>query len=71
MAEEDVDDDEVQMGEVPILAHPSPSGPDGLVRENDYDQPGRTSSQAPVKPQKKQKIVQGGRGSSRNAIRDS
>lgn len=68
---EDADDDEVQMGEVPILAHLTPSGPEQLVRENDYDQPGRTSSQAPIKPQKKQKIVQGGRGSSRNAIRDS
>ena len=42
-----------------------------MARANDYDQAMRGSSQAPVKPQKKQKLVQGGRGSSRNAIRDS
>ena len=41
-----LDDDQVQMGEVPILAHrqTTPSGADQVIRDNDYDQAGRASS---------------------------
>lgn len=64
------------MGDVPILSHQestnwTPAAPQQLA-DGDYNHSAtRGSTQAPIKAQKKQKIVQGGRGSSRTAAVDN